>query len=267
MTWPEMTLPKPEFKVAIVTGTNREIGSAIVAGLARAGFAVLASHYGEADRVQIMLEQLRNQGFQVESFEADLTLVANNQRLVARALELWGRLDVFVANAGLTVHAPFLETTESQWDTVVDLNLKASFFGAQAAAKAMTARDRNPDGSGGRIIFSSSVTGVQALPKLAAYGISKAGVQHMAQTLGGELGRHGITVNALGIGATLNERNLQDNPSYESDWAGVIPVGRVGTPEDVAQAVVWLTSSAAGMVNGHTLMLDGGWSAAGRVPE
>ena len=255
-----MTQPVP--KVAIVTGTNREIGAAMVAGLARAGFAVLAAHYGEANRVQVMLEKLRGQGFRVESFEADLTVVENNQRLVARALELWGRLDVFVGNAGLTVHVPFLETTESQWDTVVDLNLKASFFGAQAAARAMISR-----GQAGRIIFSSSVTGVQAIPKLAAYGISKAGLIHMAQTLGGELGRYGITVNALGIGATLNERNIQDNSGYEQDWANVIPTGRVGTPEDVAQAVVWLTSSAAGMVNGHTLMIDGGWSAAGRVPE
>jgi NAD(P)-dependent dehydrogenase (short-subunit alcohol dehydrogenase family) len=248
-------------KVAIVTGTNREIGSAIVAGLAQAGFAVLAAHYGEADRVRVMLERLRNQGFQVESFEADLTVIENNQKLVARALELWGRLDVFVGNAGLTVHVPFLETTESHWDTVVDLNLKASFFGAQAAARAMMTQGK------GRIIFSSSVTGIQAIPRLAAYGITKAGLIHMAQTLGGELGPHGITVNALGIGATLNERNMQDNSRYESDWANVIPVGRVGTPEDVAQAVVWLTSSAAGMVNGHTLMIDGGWSAAGRVPE
>jgi NAD(P)-dependent dehydrogenase (short-subunit alcohol dehydrogenase family) len=254
-------MTQPISKVAIVTGTNREIGSAIVVGLAQAGFAVLAAHYGEADRVQVMLEDLRNQGFQVESFEADLTVVENNQRLVARALELWGRLDVFVGNAGLTVHVPFLETTESQWDTVVDLNLKASFFGAQAAAKEMISRGP------GRIIFSSSVTGIQAIPKLAAYGITKAGLIHMAQTLGGELGRHGITVNALGIGATINERNMQDNSSYETDWANVIPVGRVGTPEDVAQAVVWLTSSAAGMVNGHTLMIDGGWSAAGRIPE
>jgi NAD(P)-dependent dehydrogenase (short-subunit alcohol dehydrogenase family) len=259
MIFQQMT--QPASKVAIVTGTNREIGAAIVAGLAQAGFAVLAAHYGESDRVRTMLEQLRIQGFQVESFEADLTVVENNQKLVARALELWGRLDVFVGNAGLTVHVPFLETTESQWDTVVDLNLKASFFGAQAAARAMLAQGQ------GRIIFSSSVTGVQALPKLAAYGITKAGVQHMAQTLGLELGRHGITVNALGIGATLNERNLQDNSSYESDWANVIPVGRVGTPEDVAQAVVWLTSSAAGMVNGHTLMIDGGWSTVSRVPE
>jgi NAD(P)-dependent dehydrogenase (short-subunit alcohol dehydrogenase family) len=261
-----MAQPDLKTKAAIVTGTNREIGLAIVAGLAQAGFAVLAAHYGESERVQTMLKKLRDQGFQVESFEADLTLVENNQKLVARALELWGRLDVFVGNAGLTVHVPFLETTEGQWDTVVNLNLKASFFGAQAAAKAMLARDR-VDGYRGRIIFSSSVTGVQALPKLAAYGITKAGVQHMAQTLGGELGRHGITVNALGIGATLNERNLQDNASYEADWAAVIPVGRVGTPEDVAQAVVWLTSSGAGMVNGHTLMIDGGWSAVGKVPE
>ena len=248
-------------KVAIVTGTNREIGAAIVAGLAQAGFAVLAAHYGEVERVQSMLEELRSQGFQVESFEADLTVVANNQRLVARAIHLWGRLDVFVGNAGLTVHVPFLETTENQWDSVIDLNLKASFFGAQAAARAMISRGQ------GRIIFSSSVTGIQAIPKLAAYGITKAGLIHMAQTLGGELGPHGITVNALGIGATLNERNLEDNSSYESDWAKVIPTGRVGTPEDVAQAVVWLTSSAASMVNGHTLMIDGGWSTAGRVPE
>jgi NAD(P)-dependent dehydrogenase (short-subunit alcohol dehydrogenase family) len=259
-----MTLPASQ--VAIVTGTNREIGSAIVAGLAQAGFAVLAAHYGEVKRVQIMLEQLRDQGFQVESFEADLTVVENNQRLVARALELWGRLDVFVGNAGLTVHVPFLETTETQWDTIVDLNLKASFFGAQASAKEMMARDRTSENRG-RIIFSSSVTGIQAIPKLAAYGITKAGLIHMAQTLGGELGPHGITVNALGIGATLNERNLEDNSSYETDWANVIPARRVGTPEDVAQAVVWLTSSAAAMVNGHTLMIDGGWSAAGRVPE
>jgi NAD(P)-dependent dehydrogenase (short-subunit alcohol dehydrogenase family) len=256
-----MTRSEPAHNVAIVTGTNREIGLAIVAGLAQAGFAVLAAHYGEADRVQLTLEDLRNQGFQVESFEADLRVVENNRKLVARALELWDRLDVFVGNAGLTVHVPFLETTENQWDTVVDLNLKASFFGAQAAAREMMTRGQ------GRIIFSSSVTGVQALPKLAAYGITKAGVQHMARTLGAELGRHGITVNALGIGATLNERNLQDNSRYETDWANVIPVGRVGTPEDVAQAVVWLTSSAAGMVNGHTLMIDGGWSTVGRVPE
>ena len=101
-------MTQPMSKIAIVTGTNREIGSAVVAGLAQAGFAVLAAHYGESDRVQAMLEQLRSQGFQVKSFEADLTVVENNQRLVARALELWNRLDVIVGNAGLTVHAPFL---------------------------------------------------------------------------------------------------------------------------------------------------------------
>jgi NAD(P)-dependent dehydrogenase (short-subunit alcohol dehydrogenase family) len=257
-----MAQPVSASKVAIVTGTNREIGSAIVVGLAQAGFAVLATHYGERERVAVLLEHLQSQGHQVESFEADLTVVANNQRLVARALELWGGLDVFVGNAGITVHMPFLETTEAQWDGVIDLNLKASFFGAQAAAKAMIAQGR-----GGRIIFSSSVTGVQAIPKLAAYGITKAALIHMAQTLGGELGQYGITVNSLGIGATINERNLQDNPRYASDWAAVIPVGRVGTPEDVAQAILWLTSSAAGMVNGHTLMLDGGWSSMGKVPE
>lgn len=249
-------------KTTIVTGCNREIGAAIAQTLAEAGYVVLAAHFGETERVEKLLETIRASGGTIESYEADLTSVEANYELVARALELWNRLDVFVGNAGLTVNVPFLETTEHHWNMVMDLNLKASFFGAQAAAKAMIAQ-----GNGGRIVFSSSVTGLQAIPNFAAYGLSKAALRHMAQTLGVELGPFGVTVNALGIGATLNERNLKDNPNYASDWARVIPVGRVGLPEDVAQAVLWLISDAAVMINGHTLMLDGGWSSLGRLPE
>ncbi len=256
-----MTVSNLHDKVAIVTGANREIGAAMAEALAGAGAAVLVAHYGEAERAVAVVDRIRARGGRAEAFEADLRGVAANQQMVVRAVELWGRLDILAANAGVTLNVPFLETDEATWNTLVDLNLKGSFFAAQAAARQMIAQ-----GSGGRIVFSSSVTGVQAIAGFAAYGITKAGLQHMARTLGLELGRSGITVNALGIGATLNERNLSDNPNYAADWAGVVPTGRVGLSEDVAAALLFLCSPAAAMVNGHTLLIDGGWSATSNLP-
>ena len=248
-------------KVAVVTGTDTEIGAAVAEALGRAGASVLLSYYGGPGLAGGVAERLRAAGGRAERYPADLSRVRDNQALVARALELWGRLDVFVANAGLTVDKPFLETTEADWGALSDLNLKGSFFGAQAAAKAMLA-----GGRGGRIVFSSSVTGTRALPGLSAYGVTKAGLKHMASTLGLELGPYGVTVNAVGIGATTNARNLASDPAFRERWSAVIPAGRDGRPEDVAAAVLFLASPGAAMVNGHTLMIDGGWTHAGRVP-
>jgi 3-oxoacyl-[acyl-carrier protein] reductase len=122
------------------------------------------------------------------------------------------------------------------------------------------------NGYGGRIIFSASVAGMQAIPGLSAYGVTKSGLRFMARALGLELGRHGITVNSIGIGATVNERNLQDDPDYDAHWASVNPAGRAGRPSDVAQALLFLASPAAAMVNGHTLVIDGGWNTRGAMP-
>jgi 3-oxoacyl-[acyl-carrier protein] reductase len=182
-------------------------------------------------------------------------------QLVDRTVRELGRLDVFVANAGLTRWAPFLEVDETTWDTVLGLNLKGSYFGAQAAARQMVAQ-----GDGGRIVFSSSVTGSRAIPNLSAYAITKAGLQHMATVLALELGPRGITVNALAIGATVNERNLSDDPDYAERWGEVLPTGRVGHAADVAAALSYLVSPEAAMVTGHTLTVDGGWTGMGRTP-
>lgn len=249
-------------KAAIVSAASREIGATIAATLAAAGCSVLATHYDEAELAEQVAARIRAAGGRIRIHEADLSRVAANYELVELAVREFGRLDYFIANAGVTIGGPFLEVDEAAWDTLAGLNLKGSFFGAQAAARAMIAQ-----GQGGRIIFSSSVTGVAACPGLSAYGITKAALRHMAATLGGELGRHGITVNALGIGATLNERNLRDNPNYEADWGGINPTGRVGTPQDVANAVMFLLSPAASMVNGHTLMIDGGWANMAAMPS
>jgi NAD(P)-dependent dehydrogenase (short-subunit alcohol dehydrogenase family) len=184
-------------KVAIVTGASREIGAAMAEALAGAGAAVLVAHHGESELADQVVGRISAAGGRALAHDADLSGVAANQGMVARAVEAFGRLDILVANAGLTVWGAFLDTTEAAWDTVANLNLKGSFFGAQAAARQMISQGRAPDGYGGRIIFSSSVTGVQAAPNLAAYGITKAGLRHMARVLAPELGPHGITVNAL----------------------------------------------------------------------
>lgn len=214
--------PLLEEKVAIVTGASREIGAAMAEMLAAHGCTVLAAHFGEAERAAAVVERIRAAGGRVQAYDADLSSVAANQALIARAVEAFGRVDILAANAGITISAPFLDTTEDQWETLFNLNVKGSFFAAQAAARQMIAQ-----GDGGRIVFSASVTGVQAIPGLSAYGITKAALRHMAKTLACELGPYGITANALGIGAILNERNRADDPEYEAHWNSVTPTGRV----------------------------------------
>jgi 3-oxoacyl-[acyl-carrier protein] reductase len=248
-------------KVAVVTGASREIGAAMAEALAVTGAAVTVAHHGEPDRAAAVVERIRGRGGTAIAVDGDLSRVADNVELVDRTVEQLGRLDVFVANAGVTRWAPFLEVDEATWDAVVDLNLKGSYFGAQAAARHMVAQ-----GDGGRIVFSSSVTGSRAIPNLSAYAVTKAALQHMATVLALELGRDGITVNALSIGATVNERNLADDPEYSEHWAEVLPTGRVGRADDVAAALSYLVSPEAAMVTGHTLAVDGGWTGMGRTP-
>jgi NAD(P)-dependent dehydrogenase (short-subunit alcohol dehydrogenase family) len=257
-----------EGRVAVVTGASHEIGAAMAETLAGQGAAVVVAHHVAPDLAAEAVARIHAAGGRAVAEDGDLSRVEDNRRLVARAVEAFGRLDVFAANAGLTRWAPFVDVDEAAWDAVVDLNLKGSFFGAQAAARQMIAQHAaSPaDAYGGRIVFSSSVTGTRAIPNLSAYAVTKAGLMHLATVLALELGRHGITVNALAIGATVNARNLADDPDYAAHWASVVPAGRAGTPQDVASALAYLVSDEAAMVTGHTLAVDGGWSGVGLTP-
>lgn len=254
--------------MAVVTGASSEIGATMADALAAEGATVVATFNETPGLAQDVAARITAEGGRALVVQADLSRVTENQRVVDAAVAEFGRLDVYVANAGLTLWGPFLELEEEAWDTVVDLNLKGSYFGAQAAARQMIAqRAETRDAAyGGRIVFSSSVTGIVATGNLSAYSATKAALRHLASVLALELGDHGITVNALGIGATVNERNLADDPRYAEHWAAVTPTGRVGTPQDVASALVYLVSPAAAMISGHTLTVDGGWSHVGKTP-
>ncbi len=241
-------------KVAIVTAASREIGAAISERLALDGAAVLMAHYGETALAEQHAARIRAQGGDVAVFEVDLSRPAGNAALVQRCVEQFGRLDFLVANAGITRYASMLESDEALWDLLMNTNLKSAYFGAQAAAQRMIAQ-----GWGGRIVFSSSVAGMRGFPELSIYSITKAALQQMARTIAAELAAHRITVNAVGIGAVLNARNLETDPHYESRWAHINPLGRVLYPSDIAGAVRFLLSDDAAMITGHTLVVDGGF--------
>jgi NAD(P)-dependent dehydrogenase (short-subunit alcohol dehydrogenase family) len=247
-------------QVAVVTGASREIGAAMAEAMARQGAAVVVSHYHESALAEGVVARLRAAGGRAVAHEADCSQVAQCQALVQRAVDEFGRLDVFVANAGLTMWSPFLEYSEAAWDTVMDLNLKGSFFGAQAAARQMVRQ-----GTPGSIVFSSSGAGMRAIAQLSAYGVSKAGLQQMARALALELGPQHIRVNALGIGPIVNERNLAGDADYDAHWAELLPAGRGGRPEDVARGLLFLLEND--FVTGSTLMLDGGQMITTPLPE
>lgn len=174
-----------------------------------------------------------------------------------------GRLDVMIANAGITNYGEFLTYTPEVFDRVVAINLRGTFFTAQAAANEMISRKTE----NGRIVLMSSVTGVQALKNLAAYGMTKAGIKHLASVLAIELGEYHITVNTICPGAILTERTLLDDPNFIKNWEEVTPDGHVGYVEDIAHAALFLSAPMSRHITGQAIIVDGGWSKQSKVPE
>ena len=239
-------------KVALVTGASQGLGAGIADGLREAGATVVGTSRDPESAARVS-EQLGS-----VPVVMDVTDVSSVQAGVDRVASEFGRLDLLVNNAGLNIPQGIFDVDEASWDSVIDTNLKGSFFAAQAAARHMVGQ-----GEGGRIINIASQAGVVGIEERSAYGASKGGVALLTKVLAIELAQYGITVNAVAptFVATELTRSTLEDPEWRERILSRIPLGRVGEVGDVTAAVVYLASPAASMVTGHTLLVDGGWTA------
>jgi len=245
-------------RVALVTGASRGIGSGVALALAREG-AALVLCARSADGLEETARRIRSdvEGSRIMVLPLDLRRVSTFGSTLAMAEQQIGTIDVLINNAGINRPAPGLEVQEDDWDEQFDTNVKGGFFLAQRLAPAMITHQW------GRIIWISSQSALVGIPGQPAYCATKGAVTQLVRTLAVEWGRHGVTVNAVAptfLDTALTRERLQ-RPEYRDYVLGMIPVGRLATVEEVAAAVIYLASPEAGMVNGHTLTVDGGWTA------
>lgn len=246
-------------QVAIVTGAGQGIGLEICRQLAAAGVKVILNDVEQALAEEAAADVQKHHGTCI-AIAGDAADTVFLDTIVEEAIRYFGRLDIVVANAGITLFGEFLTYTPEDFNAVMRVNLGGSFFLAQAAARKMIEQQ-----NGGRILFMSSVTGHQAHKNLAAYGMSKAALEMLAKTLVVELSEYKITVNALAPGATLTERTMHDS-TYENTWSRITPIGKPATTQDIAQAALFLVSPQAGHITGQSLIIDGGWTVVSPSP-
>lgn len=243
-------------QVAIVTGASRGIGHDLVIALADAGATVAAGARSVTD-VADLVDEVRSRGGHAVALELDVTDVPGSRRAVERFASEHGRIDVLVNNAGLGFNHDAVDVTESDWDAMMAVNLRGVFFMSQAVARLMIPRRY------GRIVNLSSQAGLVGIPRHAVYSASKGGVNMLTTELALEWAPYGITVNAVAptFIRTPGTAERLDDPDFAADVLSRIPVGRFGTTADVAGAVRYLASPAAGLVTGIVLPVDGGWTA------
>lgn len=239
----------------LVTGSSKGIGRAIALRLAADGADVVVNYHSDPDGAEDVRARIAAMGRRAVAIQADLGSVADVRRLVAESIERLGRLDVLVNNAGIEKRAAFWDVTEADFDRVVAVNLKGVFFATQAMVRHL-----RTEGRGGRIVNVSSVHEELPFPNFAAYCASKGGLKMLTRNLGVELGPLGITINSIAPGAIETPINaaLLHDPAKLSSLIGQIPLGRLGTPEDVAGLASWLASDEAAYVTGATYVVDGG---------
>jgi glucose 1-dehydrogenase len=242
-------------KVAIVTGGNSGIGEAIVLELARQGAGIVIDYVAHPEATATLEQRIGKLGGRSIGVEADVSKLPDLEKLVAAAVDKFGRLDIMVNNAGIETRTSVLDTTETQYDRVLAINLKSAFFGTQIAAKQMIKQ-----GGGGRIINITSVHEDWPMPGNTAYCLAKGGMRMLTRTAGVELAKHNILVVGVGPGAVATPINLSTmtDPAKLAQLNAAIPLGRMARPEEIASVVGFLAGDGASYLTATTIFADGG---------
>ena len=245
--------------VAIITGAGQGIGFEIARQLAIRGASVLLNDIDDK-LCSFATDKIRQEGGKCIGLSGDAGDVSFINKMVDHAVNEFGKIDIAIANAGITLFADFFDYTPDAFNKVMQLNLSGSFFLAQAAARKIKEQK-----TGGSILFMSSVVGHQAHKNIAAYAITKAGLEMLAKNLVIELSPYNINVNAIAPGATLTERTLEDK-EYSNTWSRITPLGKPATTDDIANAALFLVSPASRHITGQSLIIDGGWTSVSPSP-
>ncbi|HRY23513.1 MAG: SDR family oxidoreductase [Geminicoccaceae bacterium] len=247
---------------ALVTGANSGIGRAVAIGLARAGADVVVNYVTNEPAAREVVRQIEAEGVRGLALEADVSKEAEVEAMFQAAIEAFGTLDILVPNAGLQRDAALTEMTLAQWETVIGVNLTGQFLCIREAVKEFRRRGVRPEVSvaAGKIVCMSSVHEVIPWAGHVNYAASKGGIQMMMKSLAQELAPHRVRVNAIGPGAIRTPINTKawDTPKAYAELMKLVPYGRIGEPEDIAQVAVFLASDMADYINGVTLFVDGG---------
>jgi 3-oxoacyl-[acyl-carrier protein] reductase len=237
-------------RVALVTGASRGIGRATALALARQGATVVAAARGA--NTGPVVDEILASGLKAERLTLDVTDQASVDAAISGVLERHGRIDILVSNAGITRDQLLLRMKREDWDAVLATNLTASFTICQAVLRPMLKQ------RGGRVIAISSVVGQMGNAGQANYAASKAGLIGFCKSMAREVASRGITVNVVAPGLIETDMTKALTGTSREDWAGRIPLGRLGSPEDVAHAVCFLASDEASYITGHVLAVNGG---------
>ena len=241
-------------RVALVTGASAGLGAAIAVALSEAGAQVCC--HGNTHSPEATCERIASDGGVAHAISGDLSQPETAQHLVTQTLERFGRIDILINNAGTIRRAPAVDYSDEDWAAVIEVNLSSVFRLSKLAGKQMIER-----GSGGKIVNIASLLSFQGGITVPAYAASKGGVAQLTKALANEWAKHGINVNAIAPGymRTNNTAALQADETRNRQILERIPAARWGEPEDLAGAAVFLSSSASDYVNGHVLVVDGGW--------
>ncbi len=239
-------------QIALVTGGGRGIGQAIATTLAAAGATVVINYRGNAEAATATVETITAQGGQAQAIQADVSVPADVERLFTALLAQYGQLDILVNNAGITRDMLLLRMSDEDFDAVLHTNLRGVFLCTRAALRTMTRR------RSGRIINIASVVGIMGNAGQANYAAAKAGILGFTRATAREIGSRNITVNAIAPGYIETEMTATIRPEARQALLASIPLGRLGTPADVAALACFLASPAASYITGQTFVVDGG---------